>query len=297
MNYINLSKNVLKRKKSYFLLFLFIFYVYYLIIINNNTKYQQDDLTIVSAYYRIKSKHLPEEYLKWIKNFVMLNKSIVFFTNKEFMPTFKKLRPKELHHKTVFIVKEIEDFYSYKNFYKEFNKSFEIDIENSYQTVPLYLVWSEKLMFLKKAISENYFNSKCFYWIDAGHFREDIKDIQKYLNNWPSLNKCYQDKRILMAQVKYFSEEEKKKIINFDNEAHIKLQKDINVAANLFGGQVENCLKFINYYYESLLLFIKKKIFIGKEQNIYTYIAFSHPEIFNLVLYNNNYTLLRIYLS
>ena len=65
----------------------------------------------------MKSKHSSEKYLQWISNFVLLNKSLVFFTSKEFMPIIKKLRPKELYYKTKFIELEIEDFYTYKNFY------------------------------------------------------------------------------------------------------------------------------------------------------------------------------------
>ena len=134
------------------------------------TKYKQDDLTLVTAYYKIKSKHSYPEYLRRLKNFVQLNHSIVFFTSKDLINLVKKMRPKNLHNKTIFIEMEIEDFYSYKNFGKEFNKSFYIDRENRYHTVPLYLVWGEKCSFLKKAILKNYFNSKCFYWVDVGYF-------------------------------------------------------------------------------------------------------------------------------
>ena len=66
------------------------------------------------------------------------------------------MRPKYLHNKTIFIEMEIEDFYSYKNFGKEFNESFYIDSENRYHTVPLYLVWGEKCSFLKRAILKNH---------------------------------------------------------------------------------------------------------------------------------------------
>ena len=65
---------------------------------------------------------------------------------------------------------EIEDFYSYKKFGKQFNESFFIDIEKRIHTVPLYLIWAEKCFFLKKAILNNFFNSKCFFWIDVGYF-------------------------------------------------------------------------------------------------------------------------------
>ena len=114
-----------------------------------------DDLTIVTAHYKIKSKHPFPEYVRRLKNFVTLNRSIVFFTSKTFINVIKRMRPRNLHYKTIFIEMEMEDFYSYKNFGKEFNESFYIDIEKSIHTVPLYLVWAEKCSFLKKAIINN----------------------------------------------------------------------------------------------------------------------------------------------
>jgi len=147
------------------LIFLLLFCILYIIYkFYNKDEYPQDDLTIVSAYYKMKSKHKLEEYFTWIRNFALLTKSLVFFSNKEFMPTFKQFRPKELYHKTVFIELEMEDFYAYNNFYNQFQESFKIDHENSYHTVPLYLIWAEKPTFVKKAILSNYFHSKCFFW-------------------------------------------------------------------------------------------------------------------------------------
>ena len=251
-----------------------------------NYEYQQDNITIVSAYYKIKSKYKPANYLNWIHNFLMINKSMVFFTNRRFIWHLKSLRPKEFHNKTVFIEVEMEKFYSYINFIIEFKKSFEIDFEKKYHTVPLYLIWAEKCNFMKTAITKNYFNSKCFYWVDAGYFR-DKNEIIKYSNGWPSIKKCYEDKRLLMGQVKYFSPKEREKILKFDSNEHIKLRKNINVIGGIFGGQKENILKFIYLYYQTLKLFIKKGIFIGKDQNIFTYIAFAYPEIVKLVLFKD----------
>ena len=216
-----------------------------------NLIYPQDDLTLVSAYFKMKSKHKYLEYLQWINNTVLLNKSFVFYMNKEFMPILKKMRPKELHYKTVFIKIEMEEFYTYKNFYNEFNKSFYIDKEKNYHNVPLYIIWAEKCKFLQKAIINNYFNSKCFYWIDAGMFRETRSEMTKYINTWPTTKKCFEDPRVFMGLVKYFPDEEKQKIINLDYNAIQKLIKDKNADASMFGGSRANTLKFIEFYYNA----------------------------------------------
>ena len=288
------KKKASKKRKKYIIIFLtllliiicFITFqkIFHKKIFRYINKHPQDDLTLVSAYYRMKSKHSRESYLRRINNIVLLNKSFVIFSNKEFMPTLKEMRPKELHYKTIFIEKEIEEFYSYKNFYKEFNEAFKHDIENRYHTVPLYMVWAEKTMFLKEAIEKNYFKSKCFYWIDIGYFHQEKKnDMEKYINKWPTTKKCLEDNRIIIGQVRHFSNEDKQKILNFSHSAHKKLKRKTNVAGGFFGGQIENTLKFINLYYETLKLFIEHKLFIGKDQNIYTYMAFAHPEIINLI--------------
>ena len=138
---------------------------------------------------------------------------------------------------------------------------------------------------MKKAILENYFRSKCFYWIDVGYFRKEINKMQKYVNNWPKPDKCLADDRIVMGQVKLFSEQEKKLIINFDRHAHYRLRGRTNVAGGFFGGQIKNTLKFINLYYYTIKLFLKNKKFIGKDQNIFTYIAFAHPEVVQLIFF------------
>ena len=274
-----------------------IIYSIFVVIFNNHKhKYFEDVLTLVSAYYQVKSKHSNTEYLSWIRNLLLLNKSLVFFTSKKFMPILKKLRPIKLYYKTIFVELEMEDFYSYKHFKKEFNKSFYIDLENSYHSIPLYMVWAEKNMFLKKAILNNTFHSKCFYWIDAGYFRENKVNMKKYINNWPSTKKCFEDKRLLMGQVKNFSCFEKKNIINFDIGSLKKLETDINVAAGLFGGQADNILKFVDYYYKALNEYSKRNLFIGKEQNIFTFVAFSHPEIVKLV-FSPKYIFFKVYLK
>ena len=285
------------RKKLELFLILIIFLPLTYFTKNSNTEkiiFQPDDLTIVSSYYKIKSKHKPREYIDWLNNIAKINKSIVFFSNKKFMPHLKRIRPKKFHNKTVFNTVEIEDFYSYKHFLKEFTDSWKVDFEKSYHTIPLYLIWAEKCNFLKKVIEDNYFNSTCFYWIDAGLFREK-KEMHKYIENWPSTKKCYEDQRLLMGQVRNISYIEKQKIINFDIDSHIYLQKHINVAGNIFGGQAKSIIKFINLYYDSLKLFINKNIFIGKDQNIFTYISLSYPEIVKLV-YCKSYFILKDYL-
>ena len=85
------KKKLLKILLILILFILLIFtYIFKEEIFENTIQYQQDNLTIVSAYYKIKSKRKPRQYKDFLHNFIMLNKSIVFFTNKRFMSRLKK---------------------------------------------------------------------------------------------------------------------------------------------------------------------------------------------------------------
>ena len=119
--------------------------------------YIQDNITLVSAFYIINSKHPLYYYIVKLNNLFKLNASIIFFTEKAFMKIAKNLRPKNLYYKTVFIELEIKDFFSYKKFGKRFKEAFKLDFQNRFQTIPLYIVWAEKCNFVRKAIINNYF--------------------------------------------------------------------------------------------------------------------------------------------
>ena len=92
-------------------------------------------------------------------------------------------------------------------------------------------------------------------------------------------------------------ENEKNLLLNFDKNAHRKLQLELNVGGGMFGGHFENVLKFIDFYYETIEIFDKKNLFIGKEQNIFAFVALSHPEIVNLIYSPKDYHYFRYYLS
>ena len=304
------SKNYINPQKKLIILLFFISFICLILIIilinkfkkkNNSVitekmKYKQDNLTLVTAYYKIKSKHSKRRYIRWMKFTLQLNRSMIIFSSKDFMEKIKEIRPKYLHNKTIFIELEITDFYSYKNYINDFNKTYKIDTEKwRHHSVELYLVWAEKCSFLKKAIINNYFNSTCFYWIDIGYFRRR-RGIRNYIN-WPSTQKCYEDKRVLFSLIRNISETEKNLLLHFDKDTHKEFELKLNVGGTMFGGYFENLLKFINYYYDAIGIFVAENLFIGKDQNIFAYVCFAHPELVNLIYSPKNYHYFKYYLS
>ena len=242
--------------------------------------YSKDDITLVTALFKIKSKFSFDKYLLWVENLLLLNHSIVFFVDKNISNIIKNKRPKLYENKTVWIELSIDQFYSYKKFGKNFAESYIIDKEKAYHTIPLYLVWAEKCFFVKKAIKYNYFQSKCFYWIDAGYFR-DKED--KYVNNWPSSKKCKEDPRVIINGIRNISEQEILQLKNFNISFYNNFINKNNVGGGLFGGKSYFILKFINLYYKTIVKFIKNNMFIGKDQNLFAYISYLNPKIVKII--------------
>jgi hypothetical protein len=281
----------------------FLFFLEYIFICNNKlyTLYKEystnnikDDITLVTAFYKIASKHSIKEYLKWINNILKINRSMVFYIEKSTYRKIKKMRPKEFEKKTIWIEYNMKDFYTLKHYLKDFKKAYNMDIEKSLHSVPLYLIWAEKCKFLENAVIKNYFNSTCFYWIDAGYFRDSSK-IKSFIN-WPSSKKCFEDPRVIFNALRNSSKMEIEELKKFNINTHMEFQKKYNIGGGMFGGQSKYIKIFVTLYYNTIELFIKKKIFIGKDQNIFAYISYLHPDVIKRV-FSNNWFYLQDYLS
>ena len=276
----------------YKIIILLIIYLTYLNGFKNVKINTKDDITLITGLFNIKSKFKIDKYLNWVENLLLLNASIVFFVDKDISNIIRKKRPKIYENKTIWIETSISEFFAY-NYIKDFIKSYEIDKENSYHTISLYLVWAEKCNFLRKAIYHNYFHSKCFYWIDAGYFR---KKDNITLNEWPSIKKCIKDPRVIINGIRKVKDHEIKGLKEFNITIYNKFIKKCNVAGGLFGGQTKYLIKFIYLYYKTIKIFIKHNMFIGKDQNIFAYISYLNPNIVKLI-YSGNWKYFIYYLS
>ena len=127
-----------------------------------------------------------------------------------------------------------------------------------------------------------YFNSKCFYWIDAGFFRS-YNNTERYLNNWPSSKKCFEDPRVIINSIRRLSKNELDGFKKLDIKIYYNIVRKTNVGAGIFGGKSDYLVKFILIYYKTIKLFIKKNMFIGKDQNIFAYIAYLNKNIVNII--------------
>ena len=256
----------------------------------------EDNITLVTALFKLKSnRHRFNEYLIWIENLLQINKPIVFYIEPSLLNTIKEKRPKIYENKTIWIERNFSDLYAYKHDLKKFQETYIIDKAKFKHTVDLYIIWSEKVNFLNESIEKNYFNSKYFFWVDAGLFRdENKKQMIPYYNNWPSLEKIEKDPRVKLNGIRKISKEELDKLMNFDSYTHNKFMNDYNVAGGFFGGRTDYLIEFRKLYYEILELFYKHKKYIGTDQNLFTIVGYLHPEIVNIIN-SGDYSFLKKY--
>jgi len=238
------------------------------------------------------TRHRFSDYLKWVNNLLKINKPIVFFVQPNISDIIKKKRPNKFKNKTIWIERNFSNLYAYKNYLKQFKETYIIDRAKSRHSIDLYIIWSEKVNFLKESIKNNYFNTKYFFWVDAGLFKQ--KNMENYVNNWPSISKVRKDPRVILNGIRKIEKDEFTKLMKFDHSTHQKFMNDFNVAGGFFGGRNDYLMKFIKLYYKVIDIFYNKKIYIGTDQNIFSIIGYSHPNVAKIIN-SGNYEFLKSY--
>jgi len=228
-------------------------------------------VTVVSCYYQIKSKFSCKKYLEWIANFLSLGFKAVIFTDKK---SVQLLNVKQLKNIKLVIV-EFKDFLTSQFLWQA---DWKMDHENNYHTIKLYKLWGEKIFFMQRAANLNFFDTTWYLWIDIGSFRSknDISKIRKH--KFPQADKFVSGK-ITMAQIAPFSQREKCNIDIIDDRF-----KYVNRYGGLMGGDQTAINKFAKQYLRLLKQFKSAKIFAGKDQTIYNYIALQCPDLIDTVI-------------
>ena len=156
-----------------------------------------------------------------------------------------------------------------------------------YNSIETSIIWAEKITFLRKAINKNYFNSKCFYWIDADLVKEKYL---KLLQNKPSNPaKCLKDERVLFFTYPYTRHGYKKqwpKFYSMFEKNSIPPKKFFLchiLWAGFFGGQKRKINELYKIFYMELDKWQKKGIYVWNEENLYSYISIHYPNIIKVV--------------
>ncbi len=248
--------------------------------VDNISKLTKSLTTIVSCYYKIKSKHTHDNYNIWMRNMLEnVETPMIIFTDEENEGLIREYRNKKPLY---LLICKMEDFHTAK-YYKEFCKSYEIDPEKAIHNPLLYMIWNEKTAFINRASNINPFASDYFMWVDIGCFRnrEECGDIPPRLAaNFPNdaKIKVIPHNKILFLQTC-------DKILphwrhtTTDGLTHHDFIKDLaTISGTMFISHISMVGFLFNSYYNMLELFIKNKRFIGKDQNIMMNLAMKYTE-------------------
>jgi hypothetical protein len=119
-----------------------------------------DNITLVSGYWPIHSKHDKQAYDTWMRSTLCINQRMYFFCDKESEAFIKECRG---DRETIFIEHSIQNFHSRLFYNNQWRENYEIPSSD------LGKIWHEKLNLLKIAKDLDRENATDFYvWYDAG---------------------------------------------------------------------------------------------------------------------------------
>ena len=164
--------------------------------LQKNTDLYHANTTIVTAYFDVPSKHSNKQYYSWMQNFFSLKDAMVVFTSPNLYPIVANMR-KDHMHRTQIITRYLNETLMFREYGENFwIQQHNIDPERKiHKDYYVYVIWNEKLEFLQKAVTRNYFQSSYFACIDIGYFRT------KHYNNMELLKKYQthsQDKSVFL---------------------------------------------------------------------------------------------------
>uniref|UniRef100_A0A6C0D7C8 Glycosyltransferase 2-like domain-containing protein n=1 Tax=viral metagenome TaxID=1070528 RepID=A0A6C0D7C8_9ZZZZ len=229
-------------------------------------KNQVKDITVVSAYYPVKSKNSIDDYLKWLEFWKHIPCNLVFFTTPELVETLDSIRS-NYKEKTKIISLPFLELEAFKRYNQEMWINEKLKDDEHYHTPELYVLWYEKKEFVKKAIEQNYFNTSKFIWCDAGICRHNEWIPQ--LLNFPRCDRISNTKFNVL------------RITDFENENDF--QKINCVGGGILAATKEVWLTYYSKYDTMLKTYLEQNRFIGKDQSIIASMIQNEPEFFELI--------------
>jgi hypothetical protein len=227
--------------------------------------------TIVTCYYKTKSKHSYQKYDEWITNFLPnIHCDLVIFTSPDLKDYLLEKRKGNLREKTFLVCKEFNDLYVCQNYSHKWNYQYSIDESlHCGRTKECYIIWNSKLWFLKIAIDINPFQSDKFVWADIGSIRDEYTPT--YLHDFPNYHLISNDKLDII-------------LLNpITNKNQYYFMNEVHFSGALFGSHKNVILQVYDLFYQRFDEFINKDYFIGCDQQTFSSIYNTNPELFNVI--------------
>lgn len=239
--------------------------------------------TVVTAYYRIKSKHDPRKYEEWMHNLLVnVGKSckMVIFTSPELVHYIENICEKNKKGAAFTVISiEIKDLKIAQYYSKHvWRKQYSLDPQKACRrTIGCYLIWNSKIWFMNQAVERNLYRSDKYIWTDIGSFRNNDSTVcASILEKFPLYERISNDKIDIMLIRPYLPHEMNQ--IVFFNTVHL---------GGIFGGGVYAVRQLYKLFYESLHFYLTNNYFAGCDQQILSTCYMRNPKLFHLIQKKN----------
>ena len=248
------------------------------------------DVTIVSSLFNIQREGMDgrtwEEYLKWFDITLRLKCPMVLFITedlREFVEERRKSIPTEIIVQSIeeipyyYLKDKIETIIQSEDYKEKISDPDRIECQHSMYSIVQY----SKFKWLEQAIQENSFDSKFFFWLDAGSSRF-FEDYDLSLS-YPSSNALSAllgmgDKFLLQMNMEYY-----KDLANAETlpEKYL-LDNRSYILGSMFGGGIQSLLKVSKDIED---IFVNQMIdngFVNNEQIALGYLVKKNPDDFEV---------------
>ena len=238
---------------------------------DTNTSLGLGDATIISAYFEFPSKHHNSEYTSWMQNMLSLQDPMVIFTTRDKEDMIYRMR-EHAPNRTLVVVMQLEDAEVVHLYGMEFwaSQRFKDPWRSIHKDPRLYIVWNEKLSFVKQSIGMNPFRSSHFLWMDIGFLRHNRFNGRRLVTDATP----FAGDRVLVLDITRMSAN-----MFFDRFT----ENENKIGAGIFGGTILAMERFYSEYHKTLATDIGQSRFVGVEQ-IEMWRTFQRvPNLFNTV--------------
>lgn len=231
------------------------------------------EVTLVSSYYRIPSKHSHTKYEEWIDNFMTITATVptVIYGDDDSLSILQAKYPPSPTRRY-----ELRPFSTFATSRWNWEKEVETDPETAIgHNARLYQVWAEKIFMVADTIRTNPFHTTKFIWCDIGCFRN--RAWLPHFMGFPHAPLINAD-QVSILQLEPFTAEDFVAVSS--GPLTDRFKNRVTVGGTMFGGGASALLQFRTVYAALLDEADICAVFKGKDQNLYAWLTLKYPELF-----------------
>jgi hypothetical protein len=226
------------------------------------------ELTLVTAYFEVPSKHSRADYHRWMGNSLSLDACMVVHMDvssplhvpsRGLAPTLWKLTRLD---RVALRLNRTLQFWEAQH-----AKDPEAWIHRGYH---LYWVWALKGLLLQDAAQQNPFSSQYFFWMDVGCMRDAQHNGKSLRLVPPPVHRC--PHAVFFAMVAPFTQQE---LLRSSREGPSIVADRLSGA--IWGGTADAVASFGTVYWKTFDRLASEGYFVGKDQDIMNTACVEHP--------------------